>query len=67
MVIGSVKLQEFLNAQPPSQPKLQPIHLTIICRMIVPAKVNQTMQNKLRDFLFEGQSVLSRLPRRLLH
>ena len=56
-----------LDAKLLPQPQLQPVHLAIVSGMIVAAKMKQAVQNKLRDFLVEGQTVFLRLSRRLLN
>jgi hypothetical protein len=61
------KMFPSLDSKLPSQPKFESIHLTTVCNVIVAAEMKQPMQNKLSDFLVEGETVLSRLPHRLLH
>ena len=57
----------FLDSKLPPQPQLQPVHLAIVCGMIVAAKMKEAVKNKLRNFLVEGQTVFLRLSRGLLN
>src|SRR5882762_5416024 len=67
MTYGKSFLPFLLNSEPRPQPQLQPVHLAIVCLVVIAAKVQQAMQNELRDFLVEAQTVFLRLPRRLLN
>jgi hypothetical protein len=57
----------FSNAEPLPLLQFQSIHLPFVSGVIITAKVQQPMKNKLRDFVIEGQSIFLRLARRLLN
>ncbi len=55
-----------LYAKFPSETDLQSIHFAVIGLMIIAAKVEEAMQNKLRNLLVESETVILSLSRGLL-
>jgi hypothetical protein len=55
-----------LDAELRPKPKFKSVHLAFISFVIVSAKVQQAMENKLRDFLINSKTIFFGLPRGLL-
>jgi hypothetical protein len=67
---GKWKMENLLSSldtQLLSQLKLQPIHFAFVSQVIITAKVQQPMKDKLRDLVIQTQLILFSLARSLLY